>query len=231
MITGGKMREKKVFHGSSLIGLILIILGVLWVLNNLEILDFRLSVWWPLILIIIGLIHLVSGGKLFNAGAWILIFLGGIFLLTANDYLDWDEIWRYWPVILIIIGVSIITRRHGRHIPRSSDADDIDGSVVFGSIEKKINSKHFKGGSVSVLFGGVEIDLRDSELDENGAVIDVSTLFGGTEIRIPAAWLLDIRSTTIFGGVENKTDNPVSKEGKRLVIKSSTIFGGIEIKN
>ena len=133
--------------------------------------------------------------------------------------------------MLIIIGISIITQRHGRHIPRSSDTDDINGSAVFGSFEKKINSKHFKGGSVSALFGGVEIDLRDSELDENGAVIDLSTVFGGTEIRIPATWPLDIRSSTIFGGFENKTDNPVSKEGKKLVIKSSTIFGGIEIKN
>ena len=96
---------------------------------------------------------------------------------------------------------------------------------------KNINSKNFKGGAISTLFGGAEIDLRNSELDEGGAVVDVSTIFGGTEIRIPESWPLDIRSTAIFGGVENKTSNEVKKKGKRLVIKSSTIFGGIEIKN
>ncbi|MCK4835157.1 MAG: hypothetical protein KAT17_00885 [Candidatus Aminicenantes bacterium] len=225
------MTQKKVFHGASLTGLILILLGILWVLNNLEIIDFRLSEWWPLILILIGLIHLISGRKLFNTGAWILIFLGIIFLLTTNNYLEWEEIWRYWPVILIIIGISIIAQRHGKHIPRSSSEDEIDGSALFGGIEKNINSKNFKGGAISTLFGGAEIDLRNSELDEGGAVVDVSTIFGGTEIRIPESWPLDIRSTAIFGGVENKTSNEVKKKGKRLVIKSSTIFGGIEIKN
>jgi len=224
------MKEKRFFHSGSLVGLILVFLGILWILNNLEILDFRLSEWWPLILIVIGLIHLVSGGKLFNAGAWILIFLGGIFLLTTNDYLEWDEIWRFWPVILILIGLSMLTQHHGKSTPKS-DKDDISGSTIFGSINKKVNSKQFKGGNMSALFGGIELDLRDCSLDEAGAVIDVSTMFGGTEIKIPADWPLDIRSTTIFGGVENKTDNPVSKEGKRLTLKSSTIFGGIEIKN
>jgi predicted membrane protein len=224
------MKEKKIFHGASLVGLILIVLGTLWILNNLEILDFRLSEWWPLIIIIIGLIHLVSGGRLFNAGAWILIFIGVVFLLTTNEYLDWDEIWRFWPVILILIGLSILTQHHGRSAPRS-DADDISGSTIFGGINKKVNSKQFKGGNLSALFGGIEMDLRECILDEAGAVIDVSTIFGGTELRIPAEWPLDFHSTAIFGGVENKTDNPVSKEGKRLTIKSSTIFGGIEIKN
>jgi predicted membrane protein len=230
MITGGKMKEKRGFQGTSWVGLILIILGALWILNNLDILDFRLSEWWPLILIVIGLIHLVSGGRLFNAGAWILIFLGAVFLLTTNEYLEWDQIWRFWPIALILIGLSILTQHHGKPVPKS-DADDISGSTIFGSINKKINSKQFKGGNLSALFGGVEIDLKDSTLDESGAIINVSTTFGGTELKIPNDWPLDIRSTTIFGGVENKTDNPVSREGKRLTIKASTIFGGIEIKN
>jgi predicted membrane protein len=224
------MKEKKFFHSGSLVGLILIVLGILWILNNLEIVDFRLSEWWPLIIIIIGLIHLVSGGRLFNTGAWILIFLGVVFLLTTNEYLEWDEIWRFWPVILILIGLSILTQHHGRSVPRS-DANDISGSTIFGSINKKVNSKQFKGGNLSALFGGIELDMRECILDKAGAVIDVSTIFGGTELRIPADWPLDIHSTAIFGGMENKTDNPVSKEGNRLTIKSSTIFGGIEIKN
>jgi predicted membrane protein len=173
----------------------------------------------------------VSGQRFFNTGAWILIFVGVIFLLTTNGILDWGEIWQYWPVILIIIGISIIAQRHRSHIPKSATDDEIDGSALFGSVKKKINSKHFKGGSISTLFGGAEIDLRDSKLDDKGAVIDVSTVFGGTEIRIPESWALDIQSTSIFGGIDNKASNEIQKNDKRLVIKASTIFGGIEIKN
>jgi len=225
------MNQRKIFHGASLIGFFLILLGVLWVLNNLDIIDLQLSEWWPLIIIVIGIIHLVNGRKLFNTGAWILICVGVMFLLTTNDILDWDEIWQYWPVILIIIGISIIVQRQGSHMSKSSSEDEIDGSALFSGIKKRITSKHFRGGAISTLFGGTEIDLRDCALDEKGAVIDISTLFGGTEIRLPESWPLDIRSTVIFGGIENKASNEIKKDDKRLVIKASVIFGGIEIKN
>ena len=225
------MNRRKISSGTTVTGMILIVLGILWVLSNLDVFDFDLSQWWPLILIVIGLIQLFSTGKLFNTGAWILIALGVVFLLTTHDYLHWHDIWKYWPVVLIVIGISIIVQRHGKNMPESSSADEIAGSALFGGVEKKINSKQFKGGSISALFGGAEIDLRDSELDQGGAVIDISTIFGGTEIRIPKSWALDVHSTAILGGFDNKTSNEMKSEGRRLIIKSTTIFGGTEIKN
>jgi predicted membrane protein len=225
------MNQKKIFRGSSLIGFFLILLGVFWVLNNLDIIDLQLAEWWPLVIIVLGIIHLVNGRSLFNAGAWILIAIGVIFLLKTNDILEWEEIWRYWPVLLIFMGISIIARRQGFTTHRTSTEDEIDGSALFSGIKKKINSKNFRGGSVSTLFGGAEIDLRDCTLDEKGALIDISTLFGGTEIRVPESWPLDIRSSAIFGGIDNKTSNEIKKDARGLVIKASVIFGGIEIKN
>jgi len=36
----------------------------------------------------------------------ILIVLGGIFLLEQFNIDVWDEVWRFWPVILIIWGAN-----------------------------------------------------------------------------------------------------------------------------
>ncbi len=36
----------------------------------------------------------------------ILIVLGGIFLLEQFDIDVWDQVWRFWPVILIIWGAN-----------------------------------------------------------------------------------------------------------------------------
>ncbi len=36
----------------------------------------------------------------------ILIVLGGIFLLEQFNINVWDEVWRFWPVILIIWGAN-----------------------------------------------------------------------------------------------------------------------------
>jgi hypothetical protein len=47
-------------------GLLLILLGVLWVLQNTSVIDFHIRVWWPLILIVIGLLHLYHHRKIFD---------------------------------------------------------------------------------------------------------------------------------------------------------------------
>lgn len=234
--------NKKHSAGVSAIGLLLIILGAVWILNNLEMIDFELRVWWPLILIVLGLIHLTSHRRITDPGPWILIILGVIFLLTTNEIIAWDDIWKYWPVILIIIGLSIIFQRHGVRKPHKSCVDDgdwpetpgdgrITASAIFSGIEKKVSDKNFKGGSISALFGGVEIDLRSAELDEKGAVLNASAIFGGVDIWIPDSWAIELHPTAILGGVSIKTSNEAKTSGKRLVIKASAILGGVDIKN
>jgi len=236
-------RNRRFYFGTWFVGLLLVALGVVWVLTNLDILDFRISQWWPLILIVIGLLHLVQHRRITAFGGWFLIFLGVIFLLTTNDILEWNEIWKFWPVVLIFIGLSIIFERYGGYKYKPSESgegdevtgppgeDRIFGSAIFGALERKVNNKNFKGGSVSALFGGVEIDLRSAGLDEQGAVLSASATFGGVEIRIPESWAIEIRSTAILGGVSNKVSNEEITSGKRLVINASAIFGGVEIKN
>lgn len=224
-------QERKRSHSGWIVGLILIILGALWVLNNTGTIDFRFSKWWPLILIAVGLINLFGNRRINNPIAWILIALGLIFLLTTHDYFQWSEIWKFWPVILIIIGISILFGRGGTKIKGSSSGNMFDGTAIFWGFEKKIMDKAFKGGSVTAIFGGAEIDLRAAELDKDGAVIDITAIFGGVEIWLPESWVIETHTTGIFGGAENKCKNQEQKEGQRAVINATAIFGGVEIKN
>lgn len=217
--------------GVSIFGLILVVLGVLWVLNNIDIIDFHFHQWWPLILIVLGLINMIGSRRLNNPAAWILIALGVIFLLTTHDVFDWHEIWKFWPVILVIVGLSILFGRGGARIKKSVDTDEINGSAVFAGFEKKITNKNFKGGSLSVIFGGAELDLRQAGLDKDGAVIDMQVTFGGATILIPESWAMETQANAILGGIENSTSNKETQEGKRLTIRATATFGGIEIKN
>ncbi len=47
-------------------------------------------------------------------GAFILIGLGVLFLLGEMDMLRMDWIWRFWPLILIAIGVRVLMQRQQR---------------------------------------------------------------------------------------------------------------------
>jgi len=237
------MNQRRRYFGATVAGLLLIALGAVWVMHNLDMFDFRLKEWWPLILIAIGLVHMANSRRLTEPGAWIMILLGGAFLLTANHILEWDQVWKYWPVVLIVIGLSIVFRRYGGgrwHVPPGEDEDIeieasgegiIRGTAIFGGVERRIADKNFKGGTISAVFGGAEIDLRGAALSEKGAVLNVSVIFGGAEIRVPESWALELRPSAILGGVSNKVSNPEKSSGQRLVIKASAIFGGVDIKN
>jgi hypothetical protein len=47
-------------------------------------------------------------------GAFILIGLGVLFLLDEIGVLHMHNLWRFWPLVLIAIGVRILMRRSGR---------------------------------------------------------------------------------------------------------------------
>lgn len=53
-------------------------------------------------------------GSRVPVGALILIGLGVLFLLDEMNLLHFDWIWRFWPLILIALGVRILMRRQRR---------------------------------------------------------------------------------------------------------------------
>jgi hypothetical protein len=61
---------------------------------------------WPLILLLVGLI-LLAGRR---AGGWVLIIIGGIFLLPKLFVLSGTAILFLLPLILIVAGIAIIAR-------------------------------------------------------------------------------------------------------------------------
>ena len=46
-------------------------------------------------------------------GAFVLIGLGVLFLLNEMDVLNFDRLWRFWPLVLIAVGIRVLMRRRG----------------------------------------------------------------------------------------------------------------------
>ena len=62
------------------------------------------------------------------------------------------------------------------------------------------------------------------------AVLHLSIIMGGVEIRVPREWSVVVGGSPVLGGIEDKTVPPMTP-GKRLVIEGSVIMGGVEITN
>ncbi len=213
---------------------------------------------WKTFLIALGLFIGVKHG--FKGGAWaILMLIGGAFLIT-DIYPD-VSIRRYiWPGILILIGAALIIRPKRRYqdcyidstkkkgpnpgieeatvieetyeSQRDVPEDFVDSTSFFGGAKKNIISKNFKGGDIVNIFGGTELDL--SRADFNGtAIIELTTIFGGTKLIVPSNWTIKSEAVTIFGGMEDKRNVQALSDAaqKILILKGTVIFGGIEIKS
>lgn len=214
-----------------IIGLILIALGLLFIFDNYDIFNFRFPVeWvnWQNILIVIGIFLLFTSR---NKGSGILLIIIGF----IGHYPD------LWPLILIGLGLYIMMRSRNTENKGFPDAsgkiisgeDVIDEFNLFGGSEKIINSSNFRGGKITSIFGGTDLDLRNCRLSEGENALDIFVLFGGLELRLPNNWKVKNNVSSILGGFSDKRvtpQNELEEESRVLRLKGTILFGGGEIK-
>lgn len=112
--------------------------------------------------------------------------------------------------------------------------DFYDESVVFGGRDLILTGKNFKGGRSAVLFGGLNVDARQCQMSPEGCSIELTTLFGGTEYKVPNDWTVINKVTTIFGGYSDvRIKDPMYQPNpsKTVIITGVCIFGGTEVRN
>ena len=193
---------------------------------------------WKTLLIGIGVVILATKER--ATAGFVLIGLGVVFWLPSllNYSINLHQI--FWPVVLIGIGILIITRRgsHAKRYRKSNNksensSDYIEDLSILGGGTKLIQSKNFKGGDITAIFGGSEFIFRDAKISPDGCTIDVFTMFGGSKLIIPDNWVVKSDMFSIFGGFNDKRIiKPDENEpGVVLYLKGAVIFGGMEIKS
>lgn len=196
---------------------------------------------WQILLIAIGTGSLAKKGN--HIGGYVLILIGSFFLIPEFINIPWETRQLFWPAILIGAGIVVLLKgtRSGSMSKDSkfrfsksdiSDIDMINDSHLFSGGEFHITSENFKGGKISSIMGGGKYNLRNAKLAPGVQVIEVSLIFGGIELDVPADWDVKVEVSSIFGGFSNKNLNyskPTETSGQ-LIIRGSAIFGGGEIK-
>jgi hypothetical protein len=214
-------------------GLLVIVVGVLFTLDNLGMVDAgRYLRYWPVGLIVVGAVKLwqARGGP--GAFAALLFIFAGVWLVLESARLVTVTLWDMWPMLLVFFGASMVWRGlHGRPDRKTSDDNStLSALAVLGGVNRGNNSRTFRGGDLTAVMGGCEIDLRQANIDGE-AVFDVFAMWGGIEIKVPEDWTIDGRVMPILGGFDDKTRPPQGSTAHRLVLRGFAIMGGIEVKN
>jgi len=239
-------------------GLVLVLVGVALLLDHMGLAPIaNIARYWPLLLVLLGLMNITSHGA---RGFGLILICAGIILQLNALGLIRLTFREFWPLAIIAIGVLLIwgsfeTRRYSMRKPKvdwvkpgaaeefrrqfaadAADPDTLYAVAIFGGCIRKYSGQHFRGGKAVSIFGGVELDFREANLDDE-AVLEINCIFGGVEIRVPDNWHVHSRSMPILGGFEDKTreriviDPTGTSNRKTLIITGTIVFGGVEVKN
>lgn len=224
----------------ALLGLALIVLGVFLTLDNLGLMDLHvLFRHWPVVLVVLGI------GRLRNSPAFgtSLIFAGAVLVARVYVDVDFDKL---WPLLLLVLGAILVVRsfagggRRGRGLPAQEvGSEQLDVFVVLGSRRRQVTSGAFRGGSLTVIAGGCDVNLREAVLQGGEARLEVLAFWGGIHLRVPEDWNVSLQVTPVMGGVDDsrsrkhralETDagsRPAA--GPHLVVSGFVLMGGIEV--
>jgi hypothetical protein len=220
-------------------GALIVAAGVALLLDHLGFIAIgSLFRFWPMILIFFGVGHLFTPSNRTWGG--ILIVVGAVFQLNSLGitHLRFADM---WPLAIIAVGLMLMWGALKPPIVAKGSvdaADVLEAVAIFGGTERRIKSQAFKGGRATSIFGGVELDFRDANIDGDEATLDINCIFGGVEIRVPDAWNVHSRSIPVLGGYSDKTgpssaapQDPSGPKRKTLIVTGTVIFGGVEIAN
>jgi predicted membrane protein len=215
-----------------IIGLAILVLGALWTLDNMNILESEdFTRFWPVVLIAIGIVQYVNR-RTNRVGPVLLMIVGVLFLASSLDFIDFD-LGDLIPLAIAAWGAKLVWDALGRRSSRPGieDGDSVvHAFAVMGGVHWRSNSQEFRGGDANAIMGGVELDLRNVQLKPGEKVIiDALAVMGGVEIWVPAGWRIDADVLPVMGAFENKAAS--SENGPMLTVRGTAVMGAIEVKN
>jgi predicted membrane protein len=175
------------------IGACLVLMGVVLALEQLGILQaHHLLRFWPVALIIIGLVMLQRAEKHSALRALLLIVIGGWLLLNTLGWVSLD-LWEFIvPLLLVLVGARIMMRNPGSRsgtLPldppgagspsgtaptgqgpsgfgatplASNEPVHTSQFSLLGSCKRRWGKTVFRGAEMTAFMGGCELDLRDA---------------------------------------------------------------------
>jgi hypothetical protein len=223
-------------------GLVILTIGVFLTLDKLGWVELdNIRRLWPVLLIVLGLSRFLQPagepGRGFGA---ILIFVGGWWLFYNLDWTDlW--LWDYWPLIFVVMGLSILWRAvrlrgagaaEPAPTPMTAGLPGLEqpaGAPGIGASDAEIRSAPPVGVDTdryiraAALLGGVK--RRCASRDFRGG--DATAVMGGCEIDLREAKIasgeavLDVFA--LWGGIDLKVPPDWA-----VVVRGTPILGAIE---
>ena len=180
--------------------LLLIAIGVILQLWQLDISGLDFGTLWPAILIVVG-IAILAGG--FNRRRRRRGRRNSSTSRNASPIIDVD-------------------------VSSYADPDDDTLHAVVGS-QDRIISGDFQSASINVVMGSGSLDLRNARIVDKPATLEASVVMGEVKVRVPAEWNVRIANSSQMGETKDARPLQSDSDSPDLIIRGSVTMGSLQI--
>jgi hypothetical protein len=236
----GRVIEPRGGHGRGF-GVVLLVVGTWILLSNLDLIEYQVWDFWPLLLVLLGVSivwrALAGPGRRGSRGvsaAWIAgdrgagatPASGGPDPVTPGAAPDGGAGGAAAPTW------ERPFAGQDRSEPRPADAaSTVSAFAMLGGVRRRSVSQDFRGGDLTAIMGGCELDLRQAAIAGGEAVLETFAFWGGIEIKVPQDWTVLVQGTPLLGSYDDKTLHAGGDGRQVLVVRGTAIMGGVEVKN
>lgn len=163
----------------------------------------------------------------------IIAIVGVLLLLDHMDFIHIGPLFRFWPMILVFVGIG--------HIFDSTNRIWGLILIVVGLVfqTNNLGLTHFRIGDLwplaiiavglLLMWAAIKPPVIARQGQESADALNAIAIFGGAERRINSQNFKGGRATSVFGGVELDFRD-AKMDGDEATLELQCIFGGVEIR-
>jgi len=227
-------------------GLLIILVGVVWLLNNLGLATVPVAWYvirlWPLILVYWGVRGIRDAARQPGAAMVAVINAGvaavGLLLLAGNFgwvAISLGEIFRIaLPILVILAGIALLRAARGF-------TGGTTHWAVLSGLEIGKTPFRLEDSAYLALMGSGSLDLTQAEITQPEVNLHCMAIMGGWEIKVPQDFRVDVMAETLLGGCEvfgegtggilaRKHIPAAEGDGPLIRLRVQVLMGGVEVK-
>jgi hypothetical protein len=139
---------------------------------------------------------------------------------------------RVLAMLMVGAAAQVVAARWFRHSRQAHAGSRPHVLVVQGGAQRRLAGDELADAVVSVLMGGVVLDLRETALLTRPARLDVLCVMGGVDLVVPEDWKVQVDVSVLMGGVHDGRTGPIDAERPPdLVVSGHVVMGGIDVSH
>lgn len=198
-------------------GICLILLGSVLILDRLQLVPAsQLLRFWPIGLMLFGATLVIQSFQRVDPAA-----------APQRDGARLGPLLTF--VIFSVVAVNLVPRDATVHTHSGEQATVV---AVMSHHQQVGSAAVFRGAEMTSIMGHADLDLRQATIAPGETPeIEVFALMGGSTIRVPEGWTVEVRAVPVLGGFKDRRNRSDVPGAPRVIVRGFVMMGGLNIRS